>query len=90
MTTITNRTEDSSTLVRNVGHKLRSPLSNILNLSNLIIYGTEGDVSETVLTDVQEIRTAAKEALDMTDKVLELIRIEYEPQEITHQHGVCF
>lgn len=68
--------QESPDLTRIVGHELRAPLAGILETADLILYGIEGDISQTIREDVQEIRDSAEQTLEVIDKILELLRVE--------------
>jgi K+-sensing histidine kinase KdpD len=66
----------SAELFRVLAHRLRMPLGGILELSDLIILGTEGEASQVVLEDVHQIRAFAAQVLETMDSVLDLVRVE--------------
>jgi signal transduction histidine kinase len=67
----------SRDLVSSVRHGLLNPLHNILYLTDLVISGIEGEVSQVVRGDVQQMRASALELQAMLNDVLELTRIEH-------------
>ncbi len=71
--------QDAHDLLKRAGHILREPLSAILHLTDLLLWGTEGELSAAAQADMRDIRGAAERVLKVIDKTLELIRIENVP-----------
>jgi signal transduction histidine kinase len=59
-----------------VSHELRTPLNTILGFSQLLIEGTEGELSESQLEDVRIIQMSGKNLLGLINDILDLSAIE--------------
>ncbi len=66
---------DSAELMRTLAHRLRSPVGGILDLSNLILFGTEGEVSADALEDIQQIHALATRLMETIDGIVDVARI---------------
>ncbi len=69
---------DSSELTEihgTLAHRLRSPLSSIMQLSELILLGTEGHVDEEALEDVRLIRATTSGVLESIDGIIDVVRV---------------
>ncbi len=66
---------DSAELMRTLAHRLRSPVGSILDLSNLILFGTEGEVSADALEDVKQIHAFATRLMETIDGIVDVARI---------------
>ena len=59
-----------------VSHELRTPLNTILGFSQLLLEGTEGEMSESQLEDVRIIQMSGKNLLGLINDILDLSAIE--------------
>jgi signal transduction histidine kinase len=59
-----------------VSHELRTPLNTILGFSQLLIEGTEGEMSDSQLEDVRIIQMSGKNLLGLINDILDLSAIE--------------
>ncbi|MEP7287923.1 MAG: HAMP domain-containing sensor histidine kinase [Chloroflexota bacterium] len=73
--------QDRRTLLQNVGHKISTPLTDIMQLADTILYGAEGEVSPLVRENISQMRGAAEGVLAIAEKLLGLVSIDSLPQE---------
>jgi light-regulated signal transduction histidine kinase (bacteriophytochrome) len=63
-------------LRRNISHAIQSPVSSILNLTELVLSGVDGDVNDEVRQDVRNIVDDVKRLEIVLAKLLELCRVD--------------
>src|SRR5262249_10670061 len=68
--------QETRELLRIVGHKISTPLTNILQIADAITYGVEGEMSESIHEDILKIRASAEQVLSITERILALVSIE--------------
>ncbi|MBI4410982.1 MAG: HAMP domain-containing histidine kinase [Deltaproteobacteria bacterium] len=69
-------TEMKNQLMANVTHELRTPLAGILGLTDLIIEGTDGPVTEDQRRHLNMVKAAGESLLDIVNNILSMIKIE--------------
>lgn len=72
-------------LLANVSHELQTPLNGILGISEAILDGADGEISEDVRSHVQMIRESGKALFKTITDFLKLAQIEARKSEITHE-----
>lgn len=60
----------------NMSHELRTPLNAIIGLSDVILAGLDGPISERIEHDVQTIFNAGQQLLSIVNDVLDIAKIE--------------
>jgi signal transduction histidine kinase len=73
---LTRIDREKSEFLSIVSHELRTPLNTILGFSQLLIEGTEGDLSESQLEDMRIIQMSGKNLLGLINDILDLSAIE--------------
>jgi signal transduction histidine kinase/CheY-like chemotaxis protein len=68
--------ELKSRFLSNMSHEFRSPLNSVLALSGLLLAHTDGDLSGEQEQQVQYIRKAAHDLLDLVNDLLDLAKVE--------------
>ncbi|WP_232379415.1 ATP-binding protein [Polyangium fumosum] len=68
--------EVRSRVLANVSHEFRTPLHSILGLSQLLLDGTDGPLSEEQQKQLRFIRTSAEELSQLVNDVLDLSKAE--------------
>lgn len=68
--------EAKSKFLSNMSHEFRSPLNSILALSGLLLDRTDGDLSAEQLQQVEYMRKAAEDLLELVNDLLDLAKIE--------------
>lgn len=74
--TVMDNVKETRELLRIVGHKISTPLTDILQIADGITYGVEGEVSRSVREEVLKMRASAEQVLSITERILALISIE--------------
>ncbi len=64
-------------IVSNVSHEFRTPLHSILGLARLLEEGSDGPLGPEQAKQVQFIRNAATELMQLVDDLLDLSRVDY-------------
>jgi signal transduction histidine kinase len=65
-----------SRFVSNMSHEFRTPLNSILALARLLIDGIDGALNPEQLRQVEYIRKAAQDLLEMVNDLLDLAKVE--------------
>jgi signal transduction histidine kinase/CheY-like chemotaxis protein len=60
----------------NMSHEFRSPLNSILALTGLLLNGVDGDLEAEQSQQVQYVRTAAQDLLELVNDLLDLAKVE--------------
>lgn len=68
--------ELKSKFLSNMSHEFRSPLNSILALSGLLLGRTDGDLNGEQVQQVEYIRRAADDLLDLVNDLLDLAKVE--------------
>ncbi|MEO8127530.1 MAG: ATP-binding protein [Bryobacteraceae bacterium] len=68
--------ELKSKFLSNMSHEFRSPLNSILALSGLLLNRVDGDLSPDQDQQVQYIKRAAQDLLDLVNDLLDLAKVE--------------
>jgi len=68
--------ELKSRFLSNMSHEFRSPLNSILALSGLLLARSDGDLSRDQEQQVEYIRKAARDLLDLVNDLLDLAKVE--------------
>lgn len=69
-------------LMANVTHELRTPLNGIIGLTDMIIDESDGPVNEDQKRHMGMIKSAGESLLEIVDKMLSLIKVESNRNEI--------
>lgn len=73
---LSEMTEVKNQLMANVTHELRTPLSGILGLTDLIMEGADGPVTEDLRRHLGMVKSAGESLLDIVNNILSLVKIE--------------
>jgi len=65
-----------SMFLANMSHELRTPLNAIIGYSELLIEEAEDSGNDTLVPDIEKIRTAGKHLLGLINEVLDLSKVE--------------
>jgi signal transduction histidine kinase/CheY-like chemotaxis protein len=68
--------ELKSRFLSNMSHEFRSPLNSILALSGLLLDRTDGDLSTEQQQQVEYVRRAANDLLELVNDLLDLAKVE--------------
>jgi signal transduction histidine kinase len=68
--------ELKSKFLSNMSHEFRSPLNSILALSGLLLNRVDGDLSGEQVQQVEYVRRAAQDLLDLVNDLLDLAKVE--------------
>ena len=68
--------ELKSKFLSNMSHEFRSPLNSILALSGLLLDRVDGDLSSEQVQQVEYVRRAAQDLLDLVNDLLDLAKVE--------------
>jgi signal transduction histidine kinase/DNA-binding response OmpR family regulator len=68
--------ELKSKFLSNMSHEFRSPLNSILALSGLLLDRVDGDLSSEQVQQVEYMRRAAQDLLDLVNDLLDLAKVE--------------
>jgi signal transduction histidine kinase/DNA-binding response OmpR family regulator len=68
--------ELKSKFLSNMSHEFRSPLNSILALSGLLLNRTDGELSREQVQQVEYIRHAADDLLELVNDLLDLAKVE--------------
>jgi len=68
--------ELKSRFLSNMSHEFRSPLNSILALSGLLLDRIDGDLSREQQQQVEYVRKAARDLLDLVNDLLDLAKVE--------------
>src|SRR5579862_3233223 len=68
--------ELKSKFLSNMSHEFRSPLNSILALSGLLLDRVDGDLSGEQVQQVEYVRRAAQDLLDLVNDLLDLAKVE--------------
>jgi signal transduction histidine kinase len=66
----------STSIISNISHEFRTPLTSIIGYAQCIAQGLDGEVTEEQRRDVERIIVNAQDLLKMVDDALELSKIE--------------
>ncbi len=69
-------TEVKNQMMANVTHELRTPLNGILGLTELLLEGADGPLSEDQDRHLRMIDSSGKALLDIVNNILSLIKVE--------------
>jgi light-regulated signal transduction histidine kinase (bacteriophytochrome) len=69
-------------LRRNINHAIQSPISSILNLTELVLSGVDGEVNDEVRQDVRDIVDDVKRLEIVLAKLSELCRVDLAEPEL--------
>src|SRR5580704_9609684 len=68
--------ELKSKFLSNMSHEFRSPLNSILALSGLLLDRVDGDLSSEQVQQVEYVRRAAQDLLELVNDLLDLAKVE--------------
>ncbi|MBI2340758.1 MAG: GAF domain-containing sensor histidine kinase, partial [Deltaproteobacteria bacterium] len=69
-------TEVKNQLIANVTHELRTPLTGILGLTDLVMEGADGPVTDDCRRHLGMVKAAGESLLEIVNNILSLIKIE--------------
>lgn len=75
-------TEIKNQLMSNVTHELRTPLNGILGLTDIILDGSDGPITEDQRHHLELIRSSGESILAIVNNILSLIKVEADKREI--------
>src|SRR5579862_3035744 len=92
--------EAKSRFLSDIGHERRTPLTSVLNLSRILLDGTDGDLSSEQAHQIELIRTSVHQLMELVNDLLDLAKIEAGkidlrlsqvsiPDVVTTLRGVC-
>jgi signal transduction histidine kinase len=68
--------QETKELLRIIGHRVSTPLTDILQIADAITYGAEGEVSQPIRESVLKMRASAEQVLAITERILGLVSVE--------------
>ncbi len=76
MPTAPHSSVSSRDMVQNIRHALLTPLSSMVNLTDLLLFGASGELSETAKRDIQAVEADIQSLVQLFNKVMELVQID--------------
>ncbi len=78
-----NSVEDEKDLLKAVGHRISTPLTDILQIADAITYGAEGEISQSVREGLFKIRSSAEHVLTLAERILDLASVNGLPEDLS-------
>ena len=74
-----------SEFIANVSHELRTPMNAIMGYTDFMIEGLNGPLTEAQTDDLQQVRTASRNLLDIINGLIDIAKIEAGQMDLTPQ-----